>query len=82
MRFTAILGQELWRPAHESLGYVDRLWSKLVRSARKLAPSRADLASAMGSLEAQDPLLLAEWLRAEDRIGRGTSGNLGEGDRC
>lgn len=61
MRFMAILDHRLLRPLEAPAGNFERLLASLWRDATsRSAPAEAYSAAA------QDPLLLAEWLRAAD----------------
>jgi hypothetical protein len=76
MRFIAILDHRILRPLETPAGNFERLLASLWRDVSTLvspAPGSADACCAA----AQDPLLLAEWLRAADTAeGATISGRL------
>lgn len=68
MRFTAILDPRLWWPAQASTHPLEGLVARLRRADAASAPAAGGFAGAMAGLAPQDPVLLAEWLHAEDLL--------------
>lgn len=68
MRFTAILDPRLWWPAHAPAGHPGRRMAPALRDATRTPPAAPGFAAAMASLAPHDPVLLAEWLHAEDLL--------------
>lgn len=80
MRFMAILDHRLFRPSPAAAaGNFERLLASLWRDAadaadaRDVAAPRPAHRSAALCPAATDPLLLAEWLRAEDELQAGSA---------
>lgn len=68
MRFMAILDHRLLRASQKPAGNFEKLLALLLRDSSSLAASRPACSDAYCAA-AQDPLLLAEWLRAVDEKG-------------